>query len=185
MAGMITAIAGLITALVGAAAFIYQLHGSPAADQQPAATPTTATASHTAQPAVRTSAPPAPPPATDTEPAGSGPYLLLFTNDGADLDADPPKQAAAPDIDIYDGDGSIVSYPTWPGLARWSQSKAPSRADCASLLNGFGVDHASFTKGSRFCVRTRDEKHFAYVEFVGPAEGGWKIRVTVWPGTAG
>jgi hypothetical protein len=190
MAGMITAVAALITALVGVAAFIYQVHGgAPAPDQQAAAagattTPrTTAPVARPSDPAT-SSAPAAPPAAADA--AGSGPFDLLFTNNGADLDADPPKAATGSDssIDIYDGTGGqIVSYPVWSGLAKWSESKNPGRADCTTLLNGFAVSTAVYTKGSRFCVQTREQRHFALVEFVEPMDGGWKIRVTIWPGT--
>ncbi|MEV0003088.1 hypothetical protein AB0H28_12485 [Micromonospora sp. NPDC050980] len=177
MAGMLTAVAGLITALVGVAALAYQVSGGPAAAP---ATPSSAPPRAAGQ---ETSAPPD----DASESAGAGPFELLFNNNGVDLDADPPRVATRPDtgIDVYDGGGSIQSYPVWAGLARWSAAGTPSRQDCLSLLNGFATINSIYRKGSRYCVHTREEVHVAFVEFVEPIEGGWKIRVTVWPGAAG
>ncbi|GAA5189487.1 hypothetical protein GCM10023322_42450 [Rugosimonospora acidiphila] len=186
MAGMMTAGAALITALVGVAAFIYQVSGSNTG--QPA---TTGPAPASVPPAAATG--PAIAPSTDTasapiatDDAGSGPFTVLFNNNGVDLDADPPSVAGGsdPSIDIYDGAGSIQSYPIWSGLAKWTQPGNPGRADCLTLLNGFATVSAAYIKGSQFCVRTRDNRHVALVEFVEPTDGGWKIRVTVWPGAA-
>ncbi|MFF0151370.1 hypothetical protein [Micromonospora sp. NPDC005203] len=120
------------------------------------------------------------------EGAGAGPYELLFTNNGVDLDADPPKVATVPDpsIDIYDAGNVMTSYPAWSGLAAWGQPGAPQRQHCLSLLNSFATSNSRYVKGSRYCVRTQGDLHVAAVEFVEPMSGGWKIRVTVWPGTA-
>lgn len=182
MAGLLTAIAALITALVGAAAFVYQVGGFGAGgDQGAAGTPS-------AEPgAARTaSAETTPPPTGAAANAGTGPHELLFNNNGVDLDADPPKVAtdSDPSIDIYDGGGSIQSYPIWSGLAKWDQSGAPSRQGCISLLNSFATISSNYVKGGRYCVHTQGDLHVAFVEFIEPIGGGWKIRVMVWPGTA-
>lgn len=185
MAGMITAIAALITALVGVGAFIYQTRSTT--PDQPAATGA-GTAPHSSAPAARPSDPGTPPVTADADLAGSGPYTLGFTNYGVDLDADPPRAATRSDtsIDIYDGGGSIESYPIRAHLANWSQPKDPGRADCANLLNSFPVVSAKYIKGSRYCVWTRDERHIAFVKFVEEVDADtWKIQVIVWPGTAG
>jgi hypothetical protein len=122
-----------------------------------------------------------------TEASGAGPFELLFSNNGVDLDSDPPNVGLGPDpnIDIYDGGGSIVSYPIWPGVAAWTKPNAPSRNDCIALLRSFPTMSSTYVKGSQYCVHTRDERHVAFVEFVEPVTDGWKIRVTVWQGTAG
>ncbi|SCE97888.1 hypothetical protein [Micromonospora chokoriensis] len=182
MVGMLTAIAGLVTAIVGVAAFVYQVGGFGAANgPQGAAAPSAAPSS--AGPAV---APTTPTHVDSVQSTAVGPYELLFNNNGVDLDADPATVATGPDpsIDIYDGGNSIRSYPAWSGLARWDRSGAPQRQDCLSLLGSFATTDSRYIKGSRYCVRTRGDLHVAFVEFVEPISGGWKIRVTVWPGTA-
>ncbi|MCZ7436063.1 hypothetical protein O7598_06645 [Micromonospora sp. WMMC241] len=180
LAGVLTAVAGLITALVGVAAFVYQVAGGGSA----AAPPTRS--SNASAPARAVGTGTSPPSATPSDSAGAGPFELLFNNNGVDLDADPPKVATRsdPDIDIYDSGGSIQSFPIWAGLARWSAAGVPSRQDCLSLLNSFATIDSTYRKGSRYCVHTRGDVNVAFVEFVAPIEGGWKIRVTVWPGTA-
>ncbi|QLQ37296.1 hypothetical protein [Micromonospora robiginosa] len=180
MAGMLTAVAALITALVGVAAFLHQVTGGGSA--APPATRSSASSAPPRAAGQETS----PPPVTAPEGAAAGPFDLLFNNNGVDLDADPPRVATRPDtgIDIYDGGGSIQSYPVWAGLARWSRAGTPTREDCLALLNGFATIDSTYRKGSRYCVHTREEVHVAFVEFVAPVEAGWKIRVTVWPGTA-
>ncbi len=173
--GVMTAVAAMITALVGAAAFLYQVAGPDdghgAVDENPPATRRTLNHPPTGGSD-----------SGDADPAR--PLDLLFTNDGVDLDADPPVSApeVAPDMDIYDGDGSIESYPIWHGLARWSQPGTPSRDDCVTLLRDFAIEDAPFTRGSAFCVRTRGQRHYAFVQFVAQVEGGWRIRGTIWPG---
>jgi hypothetical protein len=182
MVGMLTAIAGLVTAIVGVAAFVYQVGGFGEANgQQGAAAPSAAPSS-----AGTVGVPTTPTQADSVQSAGAGPYELLFTNNGVDLDADPPTVATGPDpsIDIYDSGNSIRSYPAWSGLAKWDRSGAPQRQDCTSLLSSFATTDSKYIKGSRYCVRTRGDLHVAVVEFVAPMSGGWKIRVTVWPGTA-
>ncbi|MEU8422984.1 hypothetical protein AB0C15_19120 [Micromonospora sp. NPDC048835] len=96
MAGMLTAVAALITAIVGAAAFIYQIGGFGADGGQQAATGVTATPSVAISSAGTTGAQATPSRAGPVERAGAGPYELLFTNNGVDLDADPPKVATIP-----------------------------------------------------------------------------------------
>ncbi|MGW4678553.1 hypothetical protein ACWEOS_08830 [Micromonospora taraxaci] len=182
MVGMLTAIAGLVTAIVGVAAFVYQVGGFSAANgQQGAAAPSAAPSS-----AGTAGVPTAPTHAGSVQSTGAGPYELLFNNNGVDLDADPPTVATGPDpsIDIYDGGNSVQSYPVWSGLVKWDRSGTPQRQDCTSLLNSFATTDSRYIKGSRYCVRTRGDLHVAVVEFVEPMSGGWKIRVTVWPGTA-
>ncbi|WUR58691.1 hypothetical protein OHS32_26860 [Micromonospora chokoriensis] len=182
MVGMLTAIAGLVTAIVGVAAFVYQVGGFGAANGQQGAAAPTAT-----PPAAPSSvAPTTPTQAGSVQSTGAGPYELLFNNNGVDLDADPPTVATGPDpsIDIYDSGNSIQSYPAWSGLAKWDRSGRPQRQDCVSLLSSFATTDSRYIKGSRYCVRTRGDLHVAFVEFVEPMSGGWKIRVTVWPGTA-
>ncbi|MFE9919264.1 hypothetical protein ACFYPG_29320 [Micromonospora sp. NPDC005553] len=185
MAGMLTAVAALITAIVGAAAFVHQIGGFGADGGQQTATGTTATPSIAPRSAETAGAQATSPRAAPVEGAGAGPYELLFTNNGVDLDADPPKVATGPDpsIDIYDAGTLMTSYPAWPGLAKWPRPSAPQRQDCLSLLNSFATSNSRFVKGSRYCVRTQGDLHVAAVEFVEPMSGGWKIRVTVWPGT--
>ncbi|MFI5834699.1 hypothetical protein ACIA5A_13585 [Micromonospora sp. NPDC051300] len=180
MAGMLTAVAALITALVGVAAFLHQVTGGGSA-----AAPATPT-SNASAPARSVDRGTSLPPAATPENAAAGPFELLFNNNGVDLDADPPRVATRsdPEIDIYDGGGSIQSFPIWAGLARWSRAGTPSREDCLALLNGYATVDSTYRKGSRYCVHTREDVHVAFVEFVAPIEGGWKIRVTVWPGTA-
>ncbi|MGW5559552.1 hypothetical protein ACWER9_20325 [Micromonospora sp. NPDC003944] len=182
MTGMLTAIAALITAIVGAAAFVHQIGGFGAdGGHQVATTPSVAL-----DPAGTAGAQATPTRVAPVEGAGAGPYELLFTNNGVDLDADPPKVAAGPDpsIDIYDAGALLKSYPAWPGLAKWDQPGTPQRQDCLSLLNSFPTTDSRFVKGSRYCVRTQGDLHVAVVEFVQPMSGAWKIRVTVWPGAA-
>ncbi|GHJ14170.1 hypothetical protein [Micromonospora sp. AKA38] len=180
MAGILTAVAGLITALVGVAAFVYQVTGGGSTAAPATRSPTPSVSPREA------GAETSPPQAATPESAGDGPFELLFNNNGVDLDADPPRVATGPDpeIDIYDGGGSIQSFPIWAGLARWSRTGSPTREDCVSLLNGFATIDSTYRKGSRYCVHTREDVHVAFVEFVAPIEAGWKIRVTVWPGTA-
>ncbi|MFG1678084.1 hypothetical protein [Micromonospora sp. NPDC049282] len=180
MAGLLTAVAGLITALVGVAAFVYQVAGGGSAAAPETRSSTASAPARAAGPG--TSAPSA----GTSESAVVGPVELLFNNNGVDLDADPPRVATGPDpeIDIYDAGGLIDSFPIWAGLARWSSAGVPSRQDCISLLNGYATIDSTYRKGSRYCVHTRGDVHVAFVEFVAPIEAGWKIRVTVWPGTA-
>ncbi|MFB9237527.1 hypothetical protein ACFFWC_18550 [Plantactinospora siamensis] len=187
LSGVLTAVAALITALVGAAAFLYQVvHGAGTGGHAPAggvaATPSVSLTAG-AQPAASETKPSA---AAQGETRGAGPYELLFNNNGVDLDADPPKVATGPDssIDIYDGGGSIESFPIWSGLAKWDKPGAPSRQACISQLNSFATIGSRYAKGSRYCVHTRGDLHVAYVEFVKADGDGWRIRVTVWPGTA-
>ncbi|MGA5308557.1 hypothetical protein [Micromonospora taraxaci] len=179
---MLTAIAGLVTAIVGVAAFVYQVGGFGAANgQQGAAAPSAAPSA-----AGTAGVPTAPTHAGSVQSTGAGPYELLFNNNGVDLDADPPSVATGPDpsIDIYDGGNSVQSYPVWSGLAKWDRAGTPQRQDCLSLLGSFATTDSRYIKGSRYCVHTRGDLHVAFVEFVEPMSGGWKIRVTVWPGTA-
>ncbi|MFI6239289.1 hypothetical protein ACIBEF_05365 [Micromonospora sp. NPDC050795] len=182
MAGMLTAVAALITAIVGAAAFVHQVDGFGADGGQQTSTGTTATPSSAGTAGAQAT----PSRAAAVEGAGAGPYELLFTNNGVDLDADPPKVAAVPDpsIDIYDAGTLMTSYPAWSGLAKWAQPGAPQRQDCLALLNSSATSNSRYVKGSRYCVRTQGDQHVAAVEFVEPMSGGWKIRVTVWLGTA-
>ncbi|MEU7655301.1 hypothetical protein AB0C41_25155 [Micromonospora taraxaci] len=182
LVGMLTAIAGLVTAIVGVAAFVYQVGGFGAANgQQGAVAPSAAPSS-----AGTARVPITPTQAGPVQSTGAGPYELLFNNNGVDLDADPPTVATGPDpsIDIYDGGNSIQSYPVWSGLAKWDRSGTPQRQDCLSLLSGFATTDSRYIRGSRYCVHTRGDLYVAFVEFVEPMSGGWKIRVTVWPGTA-
>lgn len=174
MAGMITAIAGLITALVGVGALIYQIKGSDPADP-----PSSTSANAPTGAAVRTTGPAREAPAD----AGEGPFLVPFTNSGVDLDANPPKAPAKSAMDIYDGGGRIVSVPAGGlGLAKWTQPGSPSRAECIDALESSGIGSSAFTKGSKFCVRTRDNRRYAFVEFVKQTEGTWTISVSLWPG---
>jgi hypothetical protein len=182
----------LITAFVGVAAFVLQATQSSAdgradpvvtARAQPAAGVASGPqSSGAAEPAGSTTPTPSP-----DEMKGSGPYEVLFNNNGVDLDADPPRVATGPDsqIDIYDASSSRVSsFPIWSGLATWTEAGAPTRSGCIALLNGFATHQSAFTKGTRVCVHTRGEQHVALIEFVEPMSQGWRLRVTVWPGTA-
>ncbi|MCG5464135.1 hypothetical protein MED01_002298 [Micromonospora sp. MED01] len=151
MAGMLTAIAALITAIVGAAAFVHQIGGFGADGGQQTSTGATSTPSIAPSSAGTTPTRPGP-----VDRAGAGPYEVLFANNGVDLDADPPKVATAPDpsIDIYYAGTLLQSYPAWSGLAKWDKPGAPQRQDCISQLNSFATSNSRFAKGSRYCVRT-------------------------------
>ena len=182
LAGILAAVAAMITALVGVASLVYQIGGfKPASNADLGPSPEITSANTSIHPRAATSAS-----ASHDDIPSAGPYELLFNNNGDDLDADPPRVATGPDtsIDIYDGGGSIQSYPIWSGLAKWTRPGKPSRNDCIAAINSFASMSFTYIKGSRYCVHTRGERHIAFIEFVAPEGDGWRIRVVTWPGTA-
>ncbi|MBB5867903.1 hypothetical protein F4553_001282 [Allocatelliglobosispora scoriae] len=177
-AGVLTAIAALLSALVAAGTLIYQVVGD---DDAPVAAVDSAPASARPEADPATTAPDTSAP---VEPVGGLPWTgpLTFDNSGVDFDVTPPSSRLSTGIDVYDGGGHIVAYGVGlKNVARWNQAAAPTARDCADLLRSHGVSQAAFDQGAVFCVRTRGAGRIVAVRFVKPVEGGYEIQATIWP----
>ncbi|MCP2329192.1 hypothetical protein HDA40_007699 [Hamadaea flava] len=179
--GLLTAISGLLTALVAVGAFLYQVAGSDK-DDSPAAAADTSTSANQ----VATSPKPAPSPSA---PAGGADDVLwhdtlLFSNYGIDFDEQPPViKPEYGGMDTYDAGGKISSA-GGSMIAKWAGSADPSAADCADLVTregkGVSANSPAYFKGARFCMRTGDSGYIVLIKFVSVTGGEAKIDATVW-----
>ncbi|MCX4882756.1 hypothetical protein [Streptomyces sp. NBC_00847] len=162
---------------------------TPASDT-PAPGPTTA-ASHpdppeptTAPPSTpgKTPAPastPAPAPTAESRVRWQGSLRLDGTAGvrGWFLDDVPPGRAPVGDVAVQ---GAAQLYGA-SALVRWTDSRPPTRAQCATLLNTrLGQPSLDVQKGDRACVGTENLR-VAYVEVTGiPDADHIDLAVTVW-----
>lgn len=179
--GLLTAISGLLTALVAVGAFIYQIDGSDKDDASAAAgaTPTSAT---------RVTGSPAPASSPGVAAETDAPLwhnTLIFTNDGVDFDTDPPNTKPGGGLDVYDAGNNQIS----PGgndarVAKWTGSGTPTAADCADLLTREGILNTDsvpkFYEGAKFCLRTNGAGKIVLITFLGQKSGNNRIDATVW-----
>ncbi|MEV0457290.1 hypothetical protein [Catellatospora methionotrophica] len=178
-AGVVTAVAGLLSALVAAGALIFQIVGK---DDAPAPAPQPEARSTTSAP----SSGPTSGPTSGSSPAGDpGQPLwhgqLRFDNNGIDFDTTPPTRELSPSIDIHDGDFfQIVAYNSSNKVARWTGAGAPGARDCSDLLAAQGDRVGKFAQGQIYCVRTGGGRVVA-VKFLDAKQGGGsQIDATVW-----
>lgn len=168
---MISAIAALITALVGLAAFLV---GKGAGDKAPAAVTTVTVVSTTggaseAQAAQRT---------TQAKPLPAGVQLdeeVIFGE--WNLDSVPPRRVESEKIKALAGEMLYVTGKHV--LADWPGSVPPGKEECATRVSEDGSNQAGdLVKGSIVCGRTPEGRTFR-LEVLG---AGSEIRVhaTVW-----
>jgi len=172
-AGLIAALAALLTAVVGVCAFLYQVLDKK--DDNAKGPPTGAE---------QTTGPPADESRAAAVPvAGSGPHEIVLTGSGIDFDVIPPRAFTRFDnaVDAYGGD-MLITYPKGAGIAKWTGAAPPSRQECVNAINSAPMNSAAVTGGSRFCLVTQNELHYAYLEFTEPAENGFRLRATIWQG---
>ena len=163
----------------------------------PLITPTT----DTPAPGPTTSAPPPDPPAPTTTPPSTRPSSPSLTPtppvttesrvrwqgtlrlDGTAgvrgwfLDDVPPGRAPVGDLAVQGADQLYGAY----ALARWTGSRPPTRAECATLLNTrLGQQSLDVREGDRACVGTENMR-VGYVGVTGiPDADHIDLAVTVW-----
>ncbi|MEV6969028.1 hypothetical protein AB0M47_28320 [Hamadaea sp. NPDC051192] len=179
--GLLTAISGLLTALVAVGAFVYQIAGSDK-DDSPASAAGTSTSANP----VTTSPKPAPSQSTPTGGADDPLWhnTMLFSNYGIDFDSVPPViRPEHGGMDTYDAGGRI-STASFSMIAQWKGAADPTAADCADLVarEGHGVraDSEKYFKGARFCLRSGDSEYIVLIKFISVTGDEAKIDATVW-----
>jgi hypothetical protein len=167
---MIGAVAGLIAAVVAVCTLLYQVFGDKDGKDDTASPPAGSRQAESAGP-------------VGVAPSGSGPFDVVLTGSGIDLDVIPPRAFTDFSLaaDAY-GTDQLIAYPSGAGIAKWTGAAAPSRAECVAAVNSAPLDSAPITGGSRFCLVTNNERHYAYLEFTQPADNGFQLRATIWPG---
>ncbi|GAA2358038.1 hypothetical protein Cme02nite_33980 [Catellatospora methionotrophica] len=181
-AGVVTAVAGLLSALIAAGALIFQIvgrDGTPAPQPQARSTTSAPASESVAGPGSQPTAGP-----TRVDDPGrplwhGGP--LRFDNNGIDFDTTPPTRDPGPSMDVYDGDFfQIVAYNSSNKVARWTGTGAPGARDCSDLLAAQGDRIGKFTQSQIYCVRTGGGRVVA-VKFLDAKQGGGsQIDATVW-----
>ena len=201
-AALITAAAtvtvGLITAMVTVSLALIRPSGgsgpapSPTPPLTPPAsdtpTPAPTTSSRRPDPPEPTTTPPSTPPDTPTPTPTAAPEsrvrwqgtLRLDGTAGVRgwfLDDVPPGRAPVGDLAVQGADQLYGAY----ALARWTGSRPPTRAECATLLNTrLGQQSLDVREGDRACVGTENMR-VGYVEVTGiPDADHVDLAVTVW-----
>jgi hypothetical protein len=171
-AGMISAIAALITALVGLAVFLV---GKGAGDKEtPAAVTTAAVASTTSG----TSTAQAVQLTTQAKPLPAGVQLdeeVIFGE--WNLDSVPPRKVASEKIQALAGKMLYVTGKHV--LAEWSGSGSPDKEQCAARVSENGFNQVDdLVKGSIVCGRTPEGRIFRLDVLASGSE--IRVHATVW-----
>lgn len=170
---MITAIAALITALVGLAAFLVS---KGASDGKTQAAATTVTVVSTAGSA---SAPPQA--AQETTQAKSLPAGVQLDEEVIfgewNLDSVPPRKVKSEKIQALAGEMLYVTGKHV--LAEWSGSGSPDKEQCATRVSENGFNQAGdLVKGSIVCGRTPEGRVFRLDVLASGSE--IRVHATVW-----
>lgn len=166
-AAMITAIATLLTAVVGLAVFLVgqQWFGDPESDNW------------TPRPGMATASPVR----INNNDVRSGPQELRITELMAiELDTVPPDRDVEYGGDLYIWGGAEMS--SIHGIFVWPGKEAPSATDCASYLalQSLKGDYVPFAEGTHLCVRTDEGRTCRVTVKARDSNDSWLVDVTVW-----
>jgi hypothetical protein len=179
--GIVSAIAALITALVGAFALLQSVRSGQSADQtakDPAGGQAAATAS-------------AGSPATSHAPApvaAGAPIFnddFIFDNDGVDLDGSPaPIPHPASGADAYSADTTMESM-NRVRFVKWTDPADPGRDDCARKVALLGQSSVTIDVNTRVCLKTdRGRIVFLTVKtHQSSSASAWLVHAVIWTGT--
>jgi hypothetical protein len=172
--GIVSALAALITALVGAAALLYTVRSGQPAEQtakDPASglagapTQTGAPASSHAQP-----------------PAAGTPIFndeLIVPNASVDLDGPPFHQKPFSGADIYSA-GTTMGGMSGALMVKWTGSGDPGRADCAGKVDSLGEKSVTVDVGTRVCLKTDKGRIVFFTVLSAPNDFDWKVHAVIW-----
>jgi hypothetical protein len=186
VAAMLGGVAALITACVGALAFVASQHDSSGSGTEPAragaaATGTTAAAPTGTSPSrsVAAAAPPGPQAAWQQVWQGS----FRFDNNGVNFDQEPPLRNAGGALQIYSGGTTVVPAGAGGGSVRIA---ALDRGDpgtpeaCAAKLDAFSTSSVPLDTGRRVCVHTTLGRVVLMTVVSRMDESSWNVTATVW-----
>jgi hypothetical protein len=175
--GIVSALAALITALVGAAALFYTVRSGQPAEQtakDPAGGLVGASTSSAAPATSRAQRPPA---------AGTSIYDddFVIGNDSVDLDGGPPpiSHPVGLGADIYSA-GTTLEAMSGARMVKWTGSGDPGRDDCAARVTSLGERSVTVDVNTRVCLKT-DGGRIVFFTVKSHAQGSaWTAHVVIW-----
>jgi hypothetical protein len=175
--GIVSAVAALITALVGAAALLYTVRSGQSADP---------TVKDPAGALSRTSAPAGGPATSHAQPpadAGTKIYDddLIISNDSVDLDGNPRpvRHPTGLGADIYSA-GPTMWGMGGAQIMKWT-GPDPGREDCAGKVATLDEESVTVDVGTRVCLKT-DGGRIVFFKVLSavPNSSDWKVHAVIW-----